>query len=141
MTRFGLVKGHWGWEQSCFHYYLMQQTFGQLDYLTLPTNQKRGSRPHINAKAPSLHGVEPCILHANSASKPVLPVLQSYWERFVAPAAKAADSPLPVPLSKAELTQLVERDWRPDDNAAAKTLNPRHAARYLKLFERTASVP
>lgn len=162
-TRFGLLSGHWGWEQSCFHYYLMQQTFSQLDsrcpqlvpdfsaelvfnsvksldYLTLPTN---GTRPHINAKAPSLHGVRPCIVHANSAAKPVLPVLQTYWERFAAPTAKATDDPLarPVPPSKAELMQLVERDWRPDDNAAARTLNPRHVAQFLKLFDRTGPAP
>tara|TARA_B100000795_G_scaffold7165_1_gene5292 strand:+ start:145 stop:621 length:477 start_codon:yes stop_codon:yes gene_type:complete len=49
----------------------------------LVLNWSSPGRPYINATMlPSLEGAQPCVLHANSASKSALPVLQLYAERM-----------------------------------------------------------
>ena len=49
----------------------------------LVLNWHSPGRPYINdTMLPSLKGAQPCVLHANSASKPALPVLQLYAERM-----------------------------------------------------------
>ena len=62
-------------------------------------------RPYINdTMLPSLKGSQPCVLHANSASKSALPVLQLYAERM-GDSARARRMPL-VP-TDSELVQKV----------------------------------
>lgn len=107
-TRFGIFSGHWGWEQSCFHNYLYEQTYDDemsrssrcpklvLDYrgeviltlkkfielLVLPWGVP-GGRPHLNVTmVPALADVKPCVVHANSATKAAMPLLQLFWERM-----------------------------------------------------------
>ena len=106
-TRFGIFSGHWGWEQSCFHTYYMEQVHGYLprncpelalDYRAdVILNMKKTveqlnlvwniyGRPRINHTwLPSLRDVHPCVIHANSATKSLLPVLQLYLERMHLP--------------------------------------------------------
>lgn len=101
-TRFGVFHGHWGWEQSCFHQYYLEQTLGSLpshcphlalDYRAdvifnsvkaspaLVLDWAREARPRINESLlPDLAEVRPCVLHANSASKSLMPTLQLLWE-------------------------------------------------------------
>jgi hypothetical protein len=106
-TRFGIFKGHWGWEQSCFHNYYYEQRHGllpthcpelALDYRAeFILNMKKSTehlildwgsnfpRPRLNDTVlPSLQDVRPCVLHANSATKSLMPVLQLYWDKFAA---------------------------------------------------------
>ena len=103
-TRFGVFSGHWGWEQSCFHNYYYEQVNGHLpqhcpelalDYRAeIIFNLKKTvealvldwtayARPRINHTwLPSLRGVRPCVLHANSATKSLMPILQLFLERM-----------------------------------------------------------
>jgi len=61
-------------------------------------------RPYINdTMLPSLEGAQPCVLHANSASKSALPVLQLYAQRMDLSAR--CMQPLP---TDAELVQKVK---------------------------------
>ena len=111
-TRFGVLHGHWGWEQSCFHIYLHEHTMGLLppqcpelvldygaDYIinlvksspALALNWRSPQRPRINETLlPSLRGARPCVVHANSAMKSAMPVLQLYWERMHAAKCNAS---------------------------------------------------
>ena len=115
-TRFGLLHGHWGWEQSCFHTYLHEQSLGllppecpelALDYgaevvlnlvkstpaLIMPWRAPQ--RPRLNeTMLPSLGSVRPCVLHANSATKSILPVLWMHWDRLQAGAAGGGPPPV-----------------------------------------------
>ena len=100
--RFGIFSGHWGWEQACFHTYYFEQMHNQLpshcpelaldykadvifnlkksiDFLVLRPWQ-RGQRPRMNGTwYPSLNDSRPCVLHANSATRAVLPVVDLFW--------------------------------------------------------------
>ena len=61
-------------------------------------------RPHINGTMlPSLEGAQPCVLHANSAAKSALPVLQLHAERM----GDSARRMRPVP-TDSELVQKVD---------------------------------
>jgi hypothetical protein len=114
-TRFGIFSGHWGWEQSCFHTYLYEQAHGHLpahcpelalDYradviLNLKKTVEQlqlgwataGERPRINHTwLPSLRDVRPCVVHANSATKSIMPILQLFLERVHLPFANAPDN-------------------------------------------------
>ena len=105
-TRFGIFAGHWGWEQSCFHNYFFEQTNGHLpkdcpeialdyraevivnlkktlDFVILDWDADRPVRPRFNSTwVSAFRDVEPCVLHANSATKAAMPVLHLFWERM-----------------------------------------------------------
>ena len=126
-TRFGIFSGHWGWEQSCFHNYYYEQTDGQLprhcpelaldyrsevivnlkktsDFLELDWKAQRPVRPRFNSTwAPALQGVQPCVLHANSATKAAMPVLQLFWERQ----KRLADGVAPLPVTEQDVKTAV----------------------------------
>ena len=127
-TRFGIFSGHWGWEQSCFHNYYFEQLHGELpphcpelalDYgadviLNLKKSldvlvlgwQSDDPRPRLNDTwIPALRDVRPCVLHANSATKAFMPILQLFWERAMRIQKRGADS-LP-PISEADVTHAV----------------------------------
>ena len=148
-TRFGVFSGHWGWEQSCFHNYYFEQVHGHLpahcpelvlDYRAeVIFNLKRtvdalqldwktfGARPRINSTwLPSLQDVRPCVVHANSATKAIMPILQLFLEN-VHLAAKskepstAALPPNPISPTYRELFEVVN-SWH--DALINKTLTP-----------------
>ena len=52
-----------------------------------------GERPRINNTwLPSLRDVRPCVVHANSATKSIMPILQLFLERVHLPFANAPDN-------------------------------------------------
>lgn len=124
-TRFGVFAGHWGWEQACFHNYLYEQRSGHLppscpelvldyraevilnlkktleplvlDWGSDANAERSRRRPHLNETwMPAMRGVHPCVLHANSASKAMLPILQLFWERTTRHELPAEGVPAPV---------------------------------------------
>ena len=146
-TRLGTFSGHWGWEQSCFHNYLFEQTYDAdfrqsdrcpklaldyrgeviltlkkaLEHLVLPWEQP-SERPRLNESwLPALADVRPCVLHANSAVKAAMPVLQVFWERHVASRLRGTSNGAAVaPTSRlAEETRAAMRLWTPTLTRAA----------------------
>jgi hypothetical protein len=99
--RIGFVKGNWGWEQACFHTYLMEQSHGALpptcphlvlDYRTdFVLNFNKIGPKLVWPWGDSQRMLSPftkaasCVLHANGASKYAMPVLHYWWDRVHAP--------------------------------------------------------
>ena len=99
--RIGVVQGHWGWEQSCFHMYLMEQVHGALpsscpdlvlDYstelmlnLNKLANQVRWPWGDAQPMRSPFTGSASCVLHANGAAKFILPLLHFWWDHIHAP--------------------------------------------------------
>ena len=129
------VSGNWGWEQSCYHHYLYEQSNGRLpehcpklvlDYTAnlvlnlvkatpaLVLSWRRGERPRINDSVlTSLRGVRPCVLHANSAAKSLMPVLQAFWWQTLGPIPNAPPMGAPVPMPTiSDLIAMANESWK-----------------------------
>ena len=99
--RVGTVRGNWGWEQSCFHTYLMEQTRGALpsDCPRLVLDYQSEFVLNFNKIGPKLEWpwgdeqrmrspfskAESCVLHANGAGKYAMPVLHFWYDHVHAP--------------------------------------------------------
>ena len=137
VRRLGMrVSGNWGWEQSCYHHYLYEQHSGRLpdhcpklvlDYTAdlalnlvkatpaLVLSWRRGERPRINDSVlPSLRGVRPCVLHANSAAKSLMPVLQAFWWQTLGPIPNAppVGAPVPMPTVRDLIAMAKNESWK-----------------------------
>lgn len=117
--RIGTVKGNWGWEQSCFHTYLMEQSRGDLppscphlvlDYRTEFVLNFNKIGPKLSWPwGDSQRMLSPftkeasCVLHANGAGKYAMPVLHFWWDHVHAPDRHLRESVASLARGKREL--------------------------------------
>jgi len=93
--RWGRKTGSWGWDQACYHMYVMEQAAGKLpahcpplhlDFdgaIALPLNKVSDSLQLGGNKRALFRptGATPCILHSNGPSKYLVPLMRWWWER------------------------------------------------------------
>lgn len=94
--RIGWVRGNWGWEQACFHTYLMEQANGALPETCphLVLDHLSDFVLNFNKIGPKLvwpwavsepmrspfSNAPSCVLHANGAGKYAMPVMHFWWD-------------------------------------------------------------
>ena len=157
--RIGSVRGNWGWEQACFHTYLVEQSHGVLPATCphLVLDYRADFVLNFNKIGPKL--VWPwadsermrspyskevsCLLHANGAGKYAMPVLHFWWDHVHAPdrAERAKIARLTHGSARATLLRNFSRDYVAQWQTALKPALLRETSALLMLKDALRSAP
>ena len=156
--RFGTVRGHWGWEQACFHTYLAEQAHGALPSSCphLVLDYRAEFALNFNKIGPKLvwpwadaeRMLSPftkaasCVLHANGAGKYAMPVLHFWYDHVHAPDRQTR--PTAAAIAKADRAELLRNFSREYVSPWVQALKPqllRESSAILMMKDALRTLP
>ena len=136
--RVGTVKGAWGWEQACFHTYIVEQAKGALPEACphLVVDHRSDFMLNFNKIGPDLvwpwrdeqrmrspfSEASSCVLHANGAGKYAMPVLHYWWDHVHSPQRAAFRGELQMLSTSRRAGSRAVGKMNPDEDAHARLI-------------------